>query len=130
RSNDRMHEDSRNGARRWRTANATSTREWPNRSRSTWGVQLRFGYCLRDVARAEAHLMAEFHEFAANRSSDRTRSQDTDFQRYAPRPPDDPDVLVGFRWRGGPYFPGERAPPDSKRRSIAAFFSSQVRQDA
>src|SRR5881409_3045708 len=115
---------------RWSSAHATSRRRWPKRSRITHVIRLRFGHRLRDVACAEDHLMAEFHEFAANRSSDRTRSQDTDFQRYAPRPPDDPGVLVGFRWRGGPYFPGERAPSDSKRRSIAAFLSLQVRQDA
>src|SRR5439155_14088422 len=83
--------------------------EW----RITHVVRLRFGHRLRDVACAEDHLMAEFHEFAANRSSDRTGSQDTDFQRYAPRPPDDPGVLVGFRWRGGLHFPDERARPGS-----------------
>src|SRR6266705_492616 len=84
-------------------------------------IRLRFGHCFRDVACAEDHLMAEFHEFAANRSSDRTRSQDTDFQRYAPRPPDDPGVFVGFRWKRGPYLLGERDRPGFERHRRAVW---------
>src|SRR6266566_4086995 len=72
------------GIRKWRELRLRMRLDPHAERRIPHVVRLRVGHGLCHLARAEHHVMAELHEFAADRSPHRPRSQDTDLQGYAP----------------------------------------------